>query len=90
MPLAMSCPRVVVRVLLLLLLLLVGACVSLGSVVNLGDDDFDDFVGKLPDDTLLLVDFFKVRQACLLLGMSPYKNHDRGFGWSDAMHLQNH
>eukprot|EP00752_Nemacystus_decipiens_P005579 g5048.t1 len=52
----MTCSRAGV-LLALLLLLYVG--VSLGSVLNLGDDDFDDFVGKLPDEALLLVDFFK-------------------------------
>lgn len=44
----------------LLLLALLGASVSHGAIISLGDDDFDDFVGKLPDEALLLVDFFKV------------------------------
>lgn len=35
-------------------------CCCRGSVLELGDDDFDEFVGKLPDEALLLVDFFKV------------------------------
>lgn len=30
-------------------------------VHNLGDSDFDEFVDKLPEEALLLVDFFKVR-----------------------------
>lgn len=50
------------RALRVLVVLLLCACVSLGSIVNLGDDDFDEFVGKLPDEALLLVDFFQVRR----------------------------
>ena len=51
-------------------LLLAGALVgggvgrALAKVHVLDDDSFDGFVDHLAEDTLLLVDFFSVRQHC--------------------------
>ncbi|CAM9324646.1 unnamed protein product, partial [Ectocarpus fasciculatus] len=33
--------------------------IASGEVHNLGDNDFDDFVANLPEEALLLVDFYK-------------------------------
>eukprot|EP00903_Cladosiphon_okamuranus_P012704 g11878.t1 len=65
MPLAMnnrmSCRRALRLPALVMALVMVLLCVraSVGSVISLGDADFDEFVRKLPDDVLLLVDFYK-------------------------------
>lgn len=49
------------RLLLLLLVLTAVVCSVVSGVVHhLGDADFDQFVDSLPEDALLLVDFYKV------------------------------
>lgn len=52
------------RPLLLLLLLLAVVCsVASGVLHQLGDADFDEFIDDLPEETLLLVDFYQVGWA---------------------------
>jgi len=58
----MTCRRPMLLLLLLLLLAVVCSMAS-GVVHNLGDADFDEFIDDLPQETLLLVDFFKVRRG---------------------------
>lgn len=41
--------------------------IASGEVLNLGDNDFDDFVAKLPEEALLLVDFYTVRRETHML-----------------------
>ncbi|CAN0276855.1 unnamed protein product [Ectocarpus sp. 6 AP-2014] len=56
MPLMASIPCWVLR---LLAVTAVVCTIALGEVHNLGDNDFDDFVADLPEQALLLVDFYK-------------------------------
>lgn len=46
---------------LVVCLLLAGLTVVTATVHSLNDDNFDAFVNSLPDEKILLVDFYKVR-----------------------------